>query len=205
MRRPIRSRAQLEDFGRERLSPNFFMRDFLYSEIAATEGMLNAPDDPDLALASGRRLCEYLLEPLNARFGRVGIRSAYRSSAVNQRGVDLGNANCASNESNRAAHIWDQRDSEGRMGATASVVLPWLVDHRARGGDWQGLAWWVHDHLPYCSLEFFSKLTAFNVQWREQPERSIYSYIGGGRSCLTRPGMDNHLGDHSAHYQGFPQ
>jgi len=202
--RSIRSRGQLEEFGRQRLSENFFMRDFIYSEIAATEGMLNAPDDPDLALSAGRRLCEDLLEPLNQVFGRVTIRSAYRSSDVNQRGVDIRGAGCASNASNYASHIWDRRDGEGRMGATACIVLPWLVSHREQGGDWQDVAWWIHDRLPYSSLEFFSKLTAFNIQWREQPERSIYSFIGGGRSCLTRSGLANHDGDHSEHYKDIP-
>jgi hypothetical protein len=50
--------------GRVRLSRSFFMRDFLHSEIAAVHGISNMPDDPDLAIAAGRRLCEDLLEPL---------------------------------------------------------------------------------------------------------------------------------------------
>src|SRR4029450_9854788 len=78
MRKPG-SMSALEDFGRVRLSPNFFMRDFLYSEIAGFHGVPNLPDDPDLAIAAGRRLCETLLEPLQAAFGRLGIRSGFRS------------------------------------------------------------------------------------------------------------------------------
>ena len=62
------------------------MRDFLYSEIANVHRMANLPDDPDLAIAAGRRLCEHLLEPLQATFGRIAIRSAYRSPAVNAYG-----------------------------------------------------------------------------------------------------------------------
>jgi hypothetical protein len=42
-----------ETFGRVRLSKSFFMREFLYSEIAVIQGMLNLPDDPDLAIAAG--------------------------------------------------------------------------------------------------------------------------------------------------------
>lgn len=201
--RAITSRLQLEDFGRQRLSPNFFMRDFLYSEVAASEGLLNAPDDPGLALAAGRMLCEQLLEPLNAHFGRVAVRSAYRSCAVNQRGNQLPKGNCASNEANYAAHIWDRRDAKGRMGATACIVLPWLTDHCERGGDWRGMAWWIHDRLPYASLQFFPRLMAFNIQWREAPERRIDSYVEP-TGCLTRPGMANHEGEHSDAYKGFP-
>ena len=46
----------LEEFGRVRLSASFFMRDFLHSEIADFHGIPNIPDDPNLAIAAGRKL-----------------------------------------------------------------------------------------------------------------------------------------------------
>ena len=49
MRQP-RSVKALEDLGRIRLSENFFLRDFLYSDIAVINGFANIPDDPDLAI-----------------------------------------------------------------------------------------------------------------------------------------------------------
>ncbi len=202
--KPIRSRQSLEAFGRERLSRNFFMRDFLYREIAAAEGLLNAPDDPELALAVGRRLCEELLEPLHGSFGRLSVRSAYRSCEVNGRCNELG-AGCAANEANYANHIWDRLDADGAMGATACIVLPWLVDYCGSGGDWRGMAWWIHDKLPYASLQFFPRLMAFNIQWHERPERSIYSYVAPFKGYLTRPGMANHAGIHNDQYREFPQ
>jgi len=54
-----------------RLSASFFMHDFLHSEIADFRGIPNIPDAPDLAIAAGRKLCEQLLEPLQATFGRL--------------------------------------------------------------------------------------------------------------------------------------
>lgn len=63
MKKPV-SVSALTDFGRVRLSKSFFMRDFLFSDIAAIHGMANVPDDPDLAIAVGRQLCEQLLELL---------------------------------------------------------------------------------------------------------------------------------------------
>ena len=45
----------LEDLGRVRLSANFYLRDFLYSEIANFYGIPNIPDDPDLAIAAAVR------------------------------------------------------------------------------------------------------------------------------------------------------
>ena len=192
----------LEDLGRVRLSANFYFRDFLYSEIANFHGIPNIPDHPDLAIAAGRRLCVALLEPLQATFGRIAVRSAYRSPAVN----DFGNKNrlnCARNEVDAAYHIWDRRDGDGCMGAAASVVVPWFADRYAAGADWRALAWWIHDHLPYAHLQFFPKLCAFNIQWHERPARRIDSFIAP-RGCLTKPGMANHGGDHSFWYEGFP-
>jgi hypothetical protein len=85
----------------------------------------------------------------------------------------------------------------------ASVVVPWFADRYAAGVDWRAMAWWIHDHLPYSQLQFFPKLAAFNIGWREQPRRRIDSFIAP-RGCLTRPGMANQAGDHSHHYPGFP-
>jgi hypothetical protein len=191
--------AAVETLGRTRLSQSFFMRDFLFSDIAAVNGFLNMPDDPELAVAAGTRLCEELLEPLQRQFGRVAIRSAYRSAEVNAFGNAHG-LSCASNEANRAAHIWDMRDAEGRMGATACVVLPAFWDRFQAPGDWQKLAWWIHDHLPYSSLYFFPRMWAVNINWREDPLRRIDSYAAP-KGCLTRRGMPSHDGSHRAEWE----
>ncbi len=196
MRKP-RSVRGLEQLGRVRLSPSFYMREFLHSEIAEIHAISNIPDDPDLAIAAGTKLCGELLEPLNDRFGRIVIRSAFRSAAVN----GFGNANklnCASNEADRAGHIWDLRDADGHMGATACIVIPRLAET-----DWRAIAWWIHDHLPYSHLQFFPKLRAFNIQWHENPRKRIDSFIAP-RGCLTKPGMANQTEDHSGWYADFP-
>jgi hypothetical protein len=198
MRKPQSMKA-LEELGRIRLSKNFFMRDFLHSEISQFYSIPNIPDDPDLAIEAGTRLCEELLEPLMARFGRLSIRSAFRSKAVN----DFGNRNglnCARNEANYAGHIWDERDVAGRTGATACIIVHALIPYYEATGRWEALAWWVHDHLPYHDLEFFPRFAAVNVTWREMPDRRIYSYIPPRRGWLTKQGMSNAVGSHEAEY-----
>ena len=100
MRRTPRSVKGAEDLGRIRLSKSFFLRDFLYSEIANIHGLTNLPEHPDLAVEAGRRLCTELLEPLQEAFGRISVRSGYRSPEVNQLGNDR-YGNCASNESDK--------------------------------------------------------------------------------------------------------
>lgn len=200
MKRPG-SVAALEELGRVRLSENFFMRDMLYSEIANFYGMPNIPDDPDLAIEAGSRLCQELLEPLRARLGRISIRSAFRSCAVNEAGV--GRHNCTRNEANYAGHIWDRRDADGCMGATACIVVHSFLPYFERTGHWQPLAWWVHDHLPNNGgLTFLSRLAAFNISWHERGERSIYSYAAP-KGYLTRPGMENFEGSHADEYRDW--
>jgi hypothetical protein len=202
MRKP-NSMKGLEDLGRVRLSKNFFLRDFLHSEIADFYRIPNIPEDPDLAIEAGRHLCEELLEPLQATFGRLHIRSGYRSPEVNEFGNRNG-LNCSTNAATAADHIWDRRDADGCMGATACIVVPWLIDNHDHEGDWQKLAWWIHDNLPYASLCFFPKLWAFNIQWHERPMRRIMSYVAA-RGVLTKAGMENNQGDHSHWYEGFPR
>ncbi|MCB1333979.1 MAG: hypothetical protein KDK26_10075 [Roseivivax sp.] len=163
----------LEALGRVRLSRHFWMREFLHSEIANLHGLPNIPDDPDLAITRGRALCQTLLDPLQETFGRIFVRSGYRSAALNAFGNERG-LKCARNDNPLECHIWDR---PGPAIAGASVVIPWFADRYDKGRDWRDLAWWLHDHLPVSELWFFPKLAAFNIAWRPQPLRRIDSYI----------------------------
>ena len=163
----------LETLGRVRLSRHFFLREFLHSEIGSFHGIPNIPDDPDLAIERGRALCETLLDPLTETFGRIFVRSGYRSAALNAYGNAHG-LNCARNDYPLECHIWDLPD---RPVAGASIVIPWFADRFAQGRDWRDLAWWLHDHLDYSEVWFFPKLCAFNLAWRPEPLRRIDSYI----------------------------
>ncbi len=177
MRRPGTYTA-LEDLGRVRLSPHFYMRDFLYSEIGNFFGRPNIPENPDVAIEAGRRLCAEILDPLQETFGRVAVRSAYRSPELNHFGAtQVTPQKCSANPKNYAGHIWDRRDEEGRLGACVSIAIPWFADGYAQGRDWRDLAWWLYDHLMFQEIYFFPKLAAFNITWREMPERRILSYI----------------------------
>ena len=203
MRRPA-SMWSLETFGRVRLSNHFFMRDFLMSEISAFHGVPNIPDDPDLAIRNGRMLCETLLDPLEETFGRLAVRSGYRSRRLN----DFGNAeglNCARSDNPIECHVWDRADGDRDI-AGASVVVPWFADQYAQGRDWRDLAWWVHDHLAYSEMWFFPKLAAFNLVWRPVPLRTISSYIAP-RGMLLRAGDSpgESREDRRKRYEDFPK
>lgn len=203
MRKPTTVKA-LENLGRVQLSPSFFMRDFLYSEISQIEGIPNVPENPDLAIEVGTQLCAQVLEPIQAGLGKVSIRSAYRSAAVNAKGAENKNQyNCSSNEANFAGHIWDVPDKNGVIGATACIVVNSFLPYYERTQDWQALAWWIHDHVPaYSSMYFFPKLAAFNISWSSKPEKKIQSYIAP-KGTLTKKGDANFEGSHEGAYREF--
>lgn len=121
----------LDAFGRQRLSKHYFMRDFLYSEIAEVHGIANVPDDAELAIKSGKALCRNLLEPLRHVFGHITIRSAFRSANVNGFG-NCHDMNCSSNKASAANHIWDHKDGDvrGFDGSCDSIV--WRSEPRRR-------------------------------------------------------------------------
>lgn len=182
MRKPS-SMWSLENLGRIRLSKYFYMREFLYSEIGNINRIENIPDDPDLAVERGRAFCTQLLDPLEETFGRVAVRSGYRSARLNRFGNE-NKLNCARNDYPLECHIWDHQTPV----AGASVVIPWFADRYAQGRDWRDLAWWIYDHLPFSDMWFFPKLCAFNIAWRPEPLGRIDSYIAP-RGTLVKQGL----------------
>ena len=200
MRKPTSLRG-LEDLGRTRLSRHFFLRDFLYSEIGQIHAIPNIPDDPALAIRRGTQLCQTLLDPLTDTFGRIGIRSGYRSAALNAFG-NLHNLNCAHTDNPEECHVWDR---PGPDIAGACIVIPWFADQYAMGRDWRDLAWWVHDNLPYSELQFFPKLCAFNLTWRPEPWGKISSFITPRGHLLARGAVPQETPDQRhCRYADFP-
>ncbi|HEU0310037.1 MAG TPA: hypothetical protein VFR36_02290, partial [Sphingomicrobium sp.] len=148
-----------------------------------------------------------VLEPLHDRFGRVSIRSAYRSPELNgfcnQRYVAGDTACwCTDNGSNAAKHIWDRRDEAGHLGATATIVIPAYLDHYERTGDYRPLGWWIRDNVPgYAEIYFFKQLCAFNIRWYEGgSDKAIRRHNPPNDELLTRRGEPNFDGDHQEFY-----
>lgn len=202
MRKPA-SMWHLETFGRARLSKYFFMRDFMYSEVSAFHGRPNVPENPDLVIANGRAFCTTLLDPLEETFGRVAVRSGYRSADLNRYGNE-NKLNCAHNDNPTECHIWDRGSGDAAI-AGASIVIPWFADQYDQGRDWRDLAWWLHDHLPYSEMWFFPKLAALNLVWRPTPQRTISSYIAP-RGMLLRSGEEptENASARAQRYADFP-
>lgn len=153
----------LDKFGRVRLSDNFYMREFMYSEIGNFYKIPNIPHDPPAIIAAGEKLAQELLEPLQNKFGRLHIRSGYRSPALNLEGSKRG-LGCKANDKNWGRKIWGF-DQDGHLGAMACVVIPTFQERYERTGGTYALADWIRANLSYSELIFFKKQGAFNIGW----------------------------------------
>lgn len=67
----------------QQLTPNFHLREFLFSETAARRGIKLAPDYR--SIENLKRLSETILEPLRASLGKpIVITSGYRNAELNR-------------------------------------------------------------------------------------------------------------------------
>ena len=155
----------LDKFGRIQLSDNFYMREFLYSEIGNFYQIPNIPHDPPAIIAAGEKLAQELLEPLQINYGRLHIRSGYRSPKLNLEGSRKG-LGCKSNEKNWGRKIWGY-NQDGYLGAMACVVIPSYQEEFGRVGHCLPIKNWIDEHLDWSELIFFKKQGAFNIGWSE--------------------------------------
>ena len=206
MREP-RSMKGLEELGRVQSQPRFLHAQLsVFPRSPTSMACPNIPEDPDLAIAAGMQLCKELLEPLQKDLWTPGVfaRAIARPQVTKFCGKCPGawRRRRAITPPITSGTCAIRNGTDGGERPASSFHGSWSVT--AKGADWRGLAWWIHDHLPYSHLEFYSKVAAFNIQWREEPARRIDSFISP-RGCLTKPGMANHQGYHSRWYEGFPE
>lgn len=106
------------------LSENFSLAEFIKSQTAIRKGISNKPTAAHLAAM--KALCENILEPIRAHFGKpVRVTSGYRSKALN-------------------AAIGGSNSSQHSLGEAADIEIPGVDNRR--------LAKWIEANLPFDQL-----------------------------------------------------
>jgi hypothetical protein len=115
---------EYEALGRVRLSQNFILRDFMFSTDGACRGLSNFPEDPDMVIRAGKALCEKVLEPVLAKFGRFAITFGYQS----REGLEFSwpKEKREAKGCNSNPHMWD-RKSWGDQVYCRVDILPFVV------------------------------------------------------------------------------
>lgn len=128
--------ARYETLARTRLSKNFILRDLLFSTEAAALGFNNFPEHPELVIAAGRAICETVLEPILAQFGRFAITFGYQSREASEAGSLKSST---SNPLSSNPHQWDRQTFGTNVYARVDI-LPYCVEdqlvNRHEFGQW---------------------------------------------------------------------
>lgn len=119
------SSSSLDALSRVRLSQNFILRDFLFCASAAANGLSNCPENTAAVVQAGRVLCEKLLEPIVAHFGRFAITYGYQSRASMD--ADLRRRTREVLPRSSSPHHWD-RGTFGNEVYARVDILPFCVE-----------------------------------------------------------------------------
>lgn len=106
------------------LTPHFALNEFTRSQTATRRGIPNNPGPNEIAAL--KRLCEQVLEPVRAHFGKpVRISSGYRSPRLN-------------------AAIGGAASSQHRLGEAADFEIPGIANPE--------VCFWMEKNLNYDQL-----------------------------------------------------
>lgn len=142
------------------LSPNFSLAELTRSQTALRKGLSNVA--PDWAVPKLKLVCEHILEPVRAHYGRpVRVLSGYRSPEVN---VAVGGA----------------ATSQHCKAEAADFVVPGVSN--------LAVCQWIQRNIPFDQLIYeFGEAGWVHCSWRDGPLRGQeLTARGGGKTVYLR-------------------
>lgn len=190
-RRPEKRRTsptteEYESLSRVRLSKNFILRDFLFSTECAARGLTNYPDDPDMVIRAGKEMCQKVLEPLLAQWGRFAITFGYQS----RQGVEWSwtKKMREANPRSSSPHCWDRGTFGDEVYARVDILLYCVMDGLI---DKQTVGHWMMHNLDIDLLMQWRKSNGFCVSISPKPRRV---WFGWGNPFLGEPRKEIFMG-----------
>ncbi|PKO61218.1 MAG: hypothetical protein CVU24_09630 [Betaproteobacteria bacterium HGW-Betaproteobacteria-18] len=171
--------AKFDQLTRSRLSKNFILRDFLFCTASAAQGLSNFPENPDTVIKAGHALCDRLLEPILAHFGRFAITYGYQSRESMDcdlaKFTKLVRPNCSS------PHHWD-RFTFGDDVYARIDILPFCVED----GEVDKIEFgnWLMHNLDIDLCMTWTRSNVFCLTIGPMPRRC---WVQWGRPALDEP------------------
>ena len=178
--------AKYDQLTRTRLSKNFILRDFMFCAASAAQGLSNYPENPDAVIKAGRALCEQILEPILAHFGRFAITYGYQSRASMDR--DLAKTSKLTHPNSSSPHHWD-RETFGTQVYARVDILPFCVED----GDMTKEAFgkWLMHNLDIDLCMTWTRSNVFCLTIGPMPRRC---WVEWGRPALGEPKQQVFMG-----------
>ncbi len=160
------------------------LRDFMFTTDNMVYGIPNYPDSPTKVIASAKRICAELLEPIYEQFGDYAITYGYK----NRRGMHATKPSKKAN--NSEPHHWD-RGTYGNRFYSRIDVLPYCVE---RGGvSRDDFAKWLMYNLDIDLLMQFQRSNSYCITLGGTGRRVWLEWVSMGRgtnggNSLTKMG-----------------
>ncbi len=178
--------GEFDSLARTRLSKNFILRDFLFCSYSAANGLSNFPENPTTTIDAGRALCERVLEPVLAHFGRFAITYGYQSRESMDRELDRDDQSVGPHSS--SPHHWDRGTFAGQQYARVDI-LPYCVED----GDIEkpDFGHWLMHNLDLDLCMTWTKSNVFCLTVSPLPRRC---WVQWGRTRLGEPKQEMIMG-----------
>lgn len=164
----------MEEFSRTRLSKNFIMRDFLHSNYNSVAGICNYPEKPEIVIAAGKKLCELVMEPIIAKWGRVFITFGYQC----RHGVETANPNAKTKRTSSNPHQWD-RGTFGIKPYARVDILPACVEDG--GVSKREFGHWCMMNLDIDLMMMWGHSNVFCITIGPKPRRVWLEWVQSGK------------------------
>ncbi len=171
-----------------RLSPNFILRDFLFSTESAVLGLSNFPDHPEQVIRSGKALCEQVLEPIRAKFGGFSITFGYQCRDAMEFGWSKERRIRDRLSSN--PHHWDRGTFGDEVYARVDI-LPFCVEDGKVSKHEFGH--WLMHNLDIDLLMHWHRANIFCITISPKPRRV---WIEWGDGSVGQPKRKDLMGTH---------
>lgn len=162
-----------DNWTRQRVSKNFILRDFLYSSTSDYFGVSNKPSDmPEQVVASAKALCEVLLEPILAKFGRFFITYAYQSRKI------MDTMFPQIKPTGSSPHHWDRGTYGNKIYARIDIVPLCVEDGEVSHEEF---IQWVMYNTPADLLMLWRDSNTFCLTISPTPRRVALEWVKSGK------------------------
>jgi hypothetical protein len=185
-RRAKVSPHQYEKLARVRLSKNFILRDFLFSTESAARGFSNYPEDPDMVIRAGKALCEKVLEPVLAKWGRFWITFAYISREGIEHGLSESQRRANPHSSN--PHQFDRKTWGDEIYSRIDILPICVEDGEVSKHEF---GHWIVMNLDTDLLMQWRRSNVFCITISPKPRRV---WLGWGSPKLGEPRQEIFIG-----------
>lgn len=166
--------ALMEEFSLTRLSPNYFMRDFLHSNYNSVAGVCNYPEKPEVVIKAGKALCDNILEPIIKQFGKIFITFGYQGRT----GIEMADSKLKVRPKSSSPHMWDRGTYGNKIYCRVDILPACVQDGAVTKKEFRD---WLFHNLDLDLIMSWGSSSVFCLTYSEyRPRRVAIEWLAAG-------------------------